>query len=96
MIKGNHDKKKVLQLRWAGIKDVDYVSINGYAIWLSHYSHRSWRNSFHGSWHLFGHSHGRLEPYGKSLDVGVDCWNFSPVSFDIIKKTIDELPKGYE
>lgn len=35
-----------------------------------------------GAWHLYGHSHGRLSPQGRSLDVGVDCHNFRPISLD--------------
>ena len=36
-----------------------------------------------GAWHLYGHSHGLLpdDPNALSLDVGVDCWGFRPVSF---------------
>ena len=40
---------------------------------LHHYGKRVWNKSHHGSIHLYGHSHGSLPPYGKSVDVGVDC-----------------------
>lgn len=39
---------------------------------LSHYPMRSWSGSNRGSIQLFGHVHGHLAPYGKSVDVGVD------------------------
>lgn len=39
---------------------------------LSHYGHRVWHGSHKGWIHLYGHSHGSLPPYGKSIDVGVD------------------------
>ena len=42
---------------------------------LSHYSHRVWNKSHHGSIHLYGHSHGTLPGFGKSMDVGVDTNN---------------------
>jgi len=54
---------------------------------LCHYAMRVWRNSFHASWHLYGHSHGMLPeiPHSLSFDVGVDCWDFYPVSIEEIK-----------
>ena len=49
---------------------------------LCHYSMQVWELSNHGSWHLFGHSHGKLKGMGKSFDVGVDCTDFVPLSLD--------------
>jgi len=55
-------------------------------IWLSHYAHRVWPHKHHGAYHLYGHSHGTL-PMGddRSLDVGMDVWNFSPIDWSVIK-----------
>jgi len=48
-----------------------------------HYAMRVWPRSHHGSWHVFGHSHGNLEGAGKSCDVGVDATKlWRPVSFE--------------
>jgi calcineurin-like phosphoesterase family protein len=44
----------------------------------------------HGAWHLYGHSHGALPPYGKSFDVGVDCWNYKPVSFEQVQEKMNQ------
>lgn len=49
---------------------------------LCHYAMRVWDRSHHGSLHLFGHSHGRLENTERSMDVGVDSHNFYPVSLE--------------
>ena len=51
---------------------------------LCHYALRSWPKSHYASWHLFGHHHGKLDPYGLSFDVGVDCNNYYPFSLDEI------------
>lgn len=59
---------------------------------LSHYAMRSWDRSHFNSWHLFGHTHGRLPPYGKSFDVGVDCQNFTPLSLDEVIEKMAALP----
>ena len=54
---------------------------------LSHYAMRIWDRSHFGTWHLFGHSHGSMpdDPTSRSLDVGVDVWNYRPVSYEQIK-----------
>jgi calcineurin-like phosphoesterase family protein len=52
------------------------------AVILCHYSMRTWDRSHHNSWHLYGHSHGTLPNYGFSLDVGVDCWDYAPISLE--------------
>jgi calcineurin-like phosphoesterase family protein len=49
---------------------------------LCHYSMQVWDRSSHGSWHLFGHSHGKLKGIGLSFDVGVDCTEFRPLSLE--------------
>lgn len=57
-------------------------------IWLSHYAHKVWPQQHYGVWHLFGHSHGLNpdDPKTMSMDVGVDCTNYAPISYEDIKK----------
>ena len=71
-----------------GLKD-EYG--NKRSITLCHYSLRTWSKSHYGSWHLFGHSHGRLESYGLSFDVGVDTNNFFPYSLNDVEKKMSTL-----
>jgi calcineurin-like phosphoesterase family protein len=64
---------------------------------LFHYGQRVWNGSHKGSVHLYGHSHGILPPFGKSVDVGVDCKEitpeYRPISLDeIIVYMMDRLP----
>jgi len=90
-IKGSHDKwmnEPYMRVISPGIKD-EYG--NNRIIVLCHYSMRSWEKSHYASYHLFGHHHGVLEPYGLSFDVGVDCWNYCPVSFDEVCKKMSTL-----
>ena len=58
---------------------------------LCHYSLQVWERSQHGSWHLFGHSHGKLKGIGKSFDVGVDCTDFTPLSLDRVAEKMTYL-----
>jgi calcineurin-like phosphoesterase family protein len=86
-VRGNHDKQmnQIAQLRdTIEVRIPDKRFPSGFCyIWLSHYAHRVWNKSHHGSFHLYGHSHGTLpETDSFSFDVGVDSWNFTPVSFE--------------
>lgn len=85
LIVGNHDRaalkvshhfqslQSMLEIR---IPDEDAAQ-GSQLIVLSHYAMRTWNKKHWGSWHLYGHSHGALPPFGKSFDVGVDCWDFT-------------------
>lgn len=58
------------------------LGVGGYpqVIVLCHYALRVWDRAHYGSWHLYGHSHGHLPSLGLSLDVGVDCHGYRPLS----------------
>lgn len=99
LIFGNHDKglrhdKAFLdQFVWARdfteIKIADKDAREGSRkIVLCHYAMRVWNKSHHGSWHLYGHSHGSLpdDPNSLSLDVGVDAWEQAPIPYELIKE----------
>ena len=79
---------------------ISQTTIQGNKTILCHYPLRSWRASFHGSWHLYGHVHGRIDAWGLSMDVGVDRAEGSLYSEDDIvkymfirKKYLDSLEK---
>lgn len=89
LVEGNHDKTH----RWAQktrdlfdrVSKLDSIEIEGQHIVLSHYAMYVWDRSHFDSWCLFGHTHGTVEPVGKSMDVGVDSNAFTPVSFEQVK-----------
>ena len=87
---GNHDKDggtlNIIKSYCKSVSEIKEIKIEGQKIVLCHYPMRSWNGSFHGSWHLYGHVHGRLNLVLKAYDVGVDCNNFMPVSFEWLKK----------
>lgn len=100
LVLGNHDKIGVVsQLKWAD-KPTHYreVAVDGQRIILFHYGMRVW-NAMHprgdrpGSIQLYGHSHGRLQGTNRSLDVGVDCWDFYPVTLQQIRERMATLPE---
>lgn len=80
-IRGNHDDavdeltnraQLPAKFDYRRANDILEVQVDGQAIVLCHYPMRSWRHCQRGVWHLFGHVHGTLRPFGKSVDVGVD------------------------
>ncbi|MBL7077590.1 MAG: metallophosphoesterase [Kiritimatiellae bacterium] len=71
------------------------VSIEGQEIVLAHFAQRSWHGAFRGSWHLYGHSHGNLGPFHKSMDVGVDPNDFCPISFTDIKSRMIQVQNTF-
>lgn len=91
LIRGNHDNLSDGQYKDAGFiykGDLATIKIDGQTIVLCHYAMRRWEKSHAGSWMLFGHSHGQLadDPLAFSFDVGVDCHDFKPLSFDRVKE----------
>ena len=93
---GNHDKynrkSKEYTSLWQWAKDYAEIRIEDQAIVLMHFPLLSWNRMHYKSWDLHGHCHGSLQPNAKArrLDVGVDCFNYNPVSFEQIKLIMDE------
>lgn len=103
LIVGNHDPIKKFndfqKSLWNSIQENLIFNINENKIFLAHRPHRAWDGSYHGSFHLFGHVHGRFEniPYGRSMDVGVDptAWRtgeYRPVNLDEILEILKNRP----
>ena len=67
--------------------------VNGQLIVSCHYPLRSWNASYHGSWHAYGHVHKNIEPWGMSIDVGVDRTDGRPISFEEIAAYMEERKK---
>lgn len=105
MVLGNHDQKiannRKLLLESGLVKEIrDYkeVTWNKQRMCLFHYAQRTWNASHYGSWQLFGHTHGTLAPYGRSVDVGVDSPFilgepvYRPFAFDEITVFMKDRP----
>lgn len=54
------------------VRDYAKIKIQNQKVILCHYAFRTWDCTHHGSYNLYGHSHGNLPPIGKQLDVGID------------------------
>lgn len=97
LILGNHDYKRIKPLRRYinDIREMSTIQVGGEDITLCHYAMRVWNKSHFNTWHLYGHSHGKLPPVGKSLDVGVDVMNYAPVNLETLKDIMEERPDNF-
>jgi calcineurin-like phosphoesterase family protein len=69
------------------------LNINVYnkPITICHWPMRSWAKSHYGSYNLHGHTHNNeTKMYKNQLNVGVDCCDFFPISFDEVREKIEE------
>jgi calcineurin-like phosphoesterase family protein len=81
LVSGNNDGPVTLMLRaWASVQPYAEFELDGIGLVLCHYAFRTWRNMAHGWFNLHGHSHGRLSPLPRQVDVGVDVWEFRPMT----------------
>ena len=107
LILGNHDEHIVdkevkfhdssfnpIEL-FSSVQDVLHLEIGKTKIFLSHYSHRVWNGSHKGVIHLYGHSHGSIPDFGRSMDVGVDVayrmfGEYRPFNIEDITRIMDK------
>ena len=80
LVVGNNDDAAVTACAgWSSVQAYVEVMIDGTLLVLCHYPFRTWRDMGKGTINLHGHSHGRLKPQPRQIDVGVDVWGFQPV-----------------
>jgi calcineurin-like phosphoesterase family protein len=99
LINGNHDKPKSIPRDIPGklinlghyheLKIYDEEMDLKQFIVLFHYPIEVWNKAHHGAWHLHGHCHGTLATKRPGrLDVGVDSHDFTPISYEDVKRHI--------
>lgn len=102
IIIGNHDNHGFMKkCGWAGVYDgiveknfnIDDQIVR---IVMSHYPLREWNGFYYGSYHLFGHVHGSIPGYCRSMDVGVDTNNFMPYRLDQIVSRLSPLTNEHK
>lgn len=89
LIAGNNDGPAVTACAgWQSVQSYAERTVDGVNLVLCHYPFRTWRDMAKGAINLHGHSHGRLKPLPRQIDVGVDAWNFCPLQLaDLLHRT---------
>ena len=104
-IRGNHDYFSTREYLTI-FESVEYyreAKHNHVKFVLCHYPMVTWNNSFRGSIMCHGHCHSNIEGWKKIhmpglplIDVGVDEWNYCPVSFDQLIEKAKEIKESVE
>ncbi len=96
---GNHEEMMehdALRRRFIWVKDRAKIRPDKRypSIVLDHYAGRVWDGSHKGNFQLYGHSHGNIPNFNRSMDVGVDAGsnNWTPVSLDQIVAAFGDQP----
>lgn len=99
LIMGNHDEDYKCDLieGWESVQYLLHLSDQchdgGRKLALCHYPVEIWRDAHRGRIHLHGHSHGNLPIRdNQRLDVGTDCWDYTPVTLDEILARLAPYP----
>ncbi len=94
LLRGNHDRDARASHGWGWIKDYHELKVDEVRVVLMHYPIHSWRGRSRGSYHLHGHSHGLESPHQRRLDVGVDLWDYRPLSWTEVTLRLAGRPVG--
>lgn len=89
LILGNHDRtpKPETKNLYAWVGHYKRITVDDQKIVLCHYPIESWHGMHRGAWMLHGHSHGGLRRLMRNrVDVGVDCFDMRPVSFEELRQ----------
>jgi len=90
---------------FSSVSHVLNKEIGGQKMVLCHYAMRTWDKAHHGTWMLYGHSHGTLDDYWhpngyqrfRTIDVGIDSifrytGEYRPISLDELKEAFKDRP----
>lgn len=94
LVVGNHDHQPTLDLPWTSVHQL--VEVRDGSLkqnnTLCHYPMVTWNHSRRGALQLFGHVHDNWLGSRNSVNVGVDVWDFAPVTMEEIEARARDLP----
>ena len=94
LVTGNNDDDVTRKHpAWASVRDYAELEIDGLLCILCHYPLRTWNRIGKGAIDLHGHSHAMLKPMTRQYDVGVDAWDFTPVTLVTIRARRRRTPR---
>ena len=94
LVIGNHDHQPTLDLPWNSashfveLRDGPQNQLNT----LCHYPMITWNHARRGALQFFGHVHECWRGSRNSVNVGVDVWDFMPITYDDIVRRAKQLP----
>ena len=94
LVIGNHDGAATQALPWDGVHQLAEVAdpaADRPAV-LCHYPMMTWAGARKGALHLFGHVHDRWQGSRGAVNVGVDQWDYRPVTWAEAARRGAKLP----
>lgn len=99
LIVGNHDgvitATQELVAEFESVQPYLKVKIDGVDVIMFHYPIMEWDRMHYGSYHLFGHVHGKFTHPGRAMDVGIDTRpnaDASPWSWEEVQAYCSQRP----
>jgi calcineurin-like phosphoesterase family protein len=93
LIIGNNDTDATFEARgWSSVQHYKELFVEDHLLILCHYPFRTWNQMGRKSIDLHGHSHAKLKPMPRQYDVGVDAWNFRPVTLQTLVSSRQRRP----
>ena len=110
LIVGNHDIKNLRQGYYSHFEHIAmqmHIEVGKQKIYLNHCPFLCYGGAYRDTWQLFGHVHTSKQNTGidaprlhmlfpTQYDVGVDNNNFTPVSFEEVKRIIERQVEQFE
>lgn len=95
LVVGNHDGSLTQALPWDSVSWLAEVDdpASDRPVTLCHYPMMTWNHARKGALHLFGHVHGNWQGSANAVNVGVDAWDFYPVTMQEAARRAKTLPQ---
>jgi calcineurin-like phosphoesterase family protein len=85
LIVGNNDGSATIENKgWTSVAYYAEREVDSRLLILCHYPFRTWHDIGKGAIDIHGHSHGKLKEEPRQYDVGVDVFDFRPVTLATI------------
>lgn len=98
LILGNHDQvirdNAKLRDHFESIHEYRSITVDGIKVVLFHFPIVEYDKMHYGSYHLYGHVHGKYQHPGRAMDVGIDTrtdnglWSWDEVNAILSKRPI--------
>lgn len=94
LVIGNHDTARTRALPWDTVNPLAEIKDgpDRHLQTLCHYPMLTWNHARRGSLQMFGHVHDNWRGSRNCVNVGVDVWDFRPVTFDDVARRGAALP----
>lgn len=95
LVVGKHDRAWFRDLPWNSLSQMADIIADGRRLCLCHYPMITFPGARRGGLQLFGHVHQNWPGTRKSVNVGVDMWDFRPVTLPEIEARAAHLPVNH-